>query len=373
MNSNTISTQKKMFLHAVNLMGKSVKGKHIVFQSDDWGSERMPSRSVYNSLLDQNWLKVDSCPYSRYDSLENSSDIQNLVAVLDKYKDHNGKPVNFTLNFNVSNPDYHKIYQSDFNEYFYKDLATSYEMKNSHDVFQLIQKGSQERFFDCQYHGKQHFNTRAYLDLLKNESGSVRKAFDYGFYALSFNNVSDIKLPYLATYYPFKGSDRVKDCLDGIALFEKSFGKKPVSFIAPVYIWNKEIEQEILKNGIKGIQGLYFRKDFELDKNGKLSYRFINQVKKDRINTIRNCFFEPSTSVNYDWLSNCLYEISVAFMHNKPAVICSHRLNFIGSIFEENSYKNLAMLDLLLKSILKLWPEVNFTSTSDLLKLYEND
>lgn len=373
MNFNNVTIKKKIFLHGVNLMGKNIKGKHIIFQSDDWGSERMPSRSVYNSLLKQNWIKIASCPYSKYDSLETSLDIERLTNLLDKHKDHKGNPVNFTLNFNVSNPDFDKISNSNFEDYFYKDISTSYQLKNSHNVFKLIEKGTEEGFFDCQYHGKQHLNPKAYMDLLKDSKSSVRKAFDYDYYALSFQNNSDIKIPYLATYYPFEGYDRIKDCIDGVTIFEKAFKKRPSSFIAPVYIWNKEIEDEILKNGIKGIQGLYFRKDFELNKEGEISYRFNNQVRKDRINMIRNCFFEPSINSTFDWLSNCLYEISVAFMHNQPAVICSHRLNYIGSIFQENSDKNLAMLDLLLKSILKLWPEVNFTSTSDLIKLYEND
>jgi hypothetical protein len=67
----------------------------------------------------------------------------------------------------------------------------------------------------------------------------------------------------------------------------------------------------------------------------------------------RNCTFEPSRNQDYDWVNRCLKEIEIAFRWGKPAVINSHRVNFIGSIFPENREKSLQKLKTLLKEVQK--------------------
>jgi hypothetical protein len=46
----------------------------------------------------------------------------------------------------------------------------------------------------------------------------------------------------------------------------------------------------------------------------------------------RNATFEPSRNQGFDWISSCLGEINIAFRWGKPAVINSHRVNYIGGI-----------------------------------------
>jgi hypothetical protein len=84
---------------------------------------------------------------------------------------------------------------------------------------------------------------------------------------------------------------------------------------------------------------------------------------------IRNTHFEPVLNENKDWINRCLQDISNAFLFNKPAIISSHRINYISSISEQNGKKGLADLKKLLKEILKRWPDIEFVSTADLLKL----
>ena len=66
----------------------------------------------------------------------------------------------------------------------------------------------------------------------------------------------------------------------------------------------------------------------------------------------RNCFFEPVQS-GKDWVDSCLNEISFAFRWNKPAIISSHRLNYIGALYKENRENGLTKLGSLLKQIMK--------------------
>jgi hypothetical protein len=67
-----------------------------------------------------------------------------------------------------------------------------------------------------------------------------------------------------------------------------------------------------------------------------------------------------------NWVDSCLAQIQTAFLFSKPAVICSHRINFIGFINEKNRVRGLQDLDNLLKKIVKKWPDVIFISTDQL-------
>ena len=80
----------------------------------------------------------------------------------------------------------------------------------------------------------------------------------------------------------------------------------------------------------------------------------------------RNATFEPSKNQNTDWVDQCLSEIDIAFRWNKPAVINSHRVNYIGSIHEKNRTNSLRALRELLQRIVQTWPEVEFLSSEQL-------
>jgi hypothetical protein len=61
--------------------------------------------------------------------------------------------------------------------------------------------------------------------------------------------------------------------------------------------------------------------------------------------------------------------IQVAFLYNKPAVISSHRVNYVGYIDSKNRDIGLGQLKKLLERVVERWPDVNFIST-DQLKNY---
>ena len=81
---------------------------------------------------------------------------------------------------------------------------------------------------------------------------------------------------------------------------------------------------------------------------------------------IRNCNFEPSYNYHKDWAAIAMNGVRIAFEQKKPAIICSHRLNYIGRIDEENRKRNLVSLEKLLTEITKKWPDVEFMTTPEL-------
>jgi hypothetical protein len=81
---------------------------------------------------------------------------------------------------------------------------------------------------------------------------------------------------------------------------------------------------------------------------------------------VRNAYFEPFSDPSIDWVGSCLKDISKAFFWKIPAIISAHRVNFIGAIVPENRENNLMLLNRLLGSVLKTWPEVEFMTSDQL-------
>jgi len=61
-----------------------------------------------------------------------------------------------------------------------------------------------------------------------------------------------------------------------------------------------------------------------------------------------------------------LKKIDIAFSWHKPAIICTHRINYMGELDPGNRKVNLRLFKELLQRILKQWPDVEFM-TSDKL------
>ena len=110
------------------------------------------------------------------------------------------------------------------------------------------------------------------------------------------------------------------------------------------------------------------------DKGVKWLYRGFQgtRTKAGLIRTCRNCFWEPSTKPDYDYFSDCMKRIEIAFKWGKAANICAHRLNFIGSIDSKNTDRNLPEFKRLLQEIVKRWPDVEFVTSDQLGEIIEN-
>lgn len=58
-----------------NTFGYKTNRKIVVFESDDWGSIRMPSKLAYSNLLKKG-IGVDKSLYDTLDSLEKKEDLE---------------------------------------------------------------------------------------------------------------------------------------------------------------------------------------------------------------------------------------------------------------------------------------------------------
>lgn len=360
-----------------NSRGWKTGRKIVVIESDDWGGIRMPNLKAYNDLLGKG-IRVDLCPYNKYDTLANAEDFDALFSVLSKHCDFRMNNPIITFNTNVVNPDFIKIKRENFEEYFFEDFTTTLNRYYPNEnVFDLWKEGINNKFIFPQFHGREHINPEIWLELLKNGQKDFRDAFNNNLCGLSFVTSKEIKLPYLASLiYQSEGQkENVKTSIvEGSEIFNRIFGFRSKSFIAPVYTWSSELEETFHKAGIKYIQGSNSHKDYDFAKGSNNHIRHVmgDSNEFEQIYLHRNCSFEPSIYNQRDNVDNCLKEIENAFLWGKPAVISMHRLNFIGVLNEENRKKNLKDLDLLLHNILNRWKNVEFMHTSMLGDIISN-
>ena len=361
-----------------NAQGAGVNRKIVVFESDDWGSIRMPNSGVYKRYKELGF-DIGSCPYSRNDTLANSDDLHALFEILRAFKDKNGNHPKFTFNTVMANPLFEKIRASEYTEYFYEPFPeTLGRYYPNEKVFDLWKQGIEEKLIQPQFHGREHVNVLSWLSLLRVGNEPLLKAFELGFWGIPKSFYGSDRINIQAAFGGVSLQDlefSANNLREGLQLFEELFGFKSKTFIPNNYIFPEELQSVLLNAGVVGVQGM--KKQKTPQQNGGIVTRNIYTGKRNewqQIYTIRNAIFEPSQMPeNFNNVCRCLNEIKNSFFWNKLAIISSHRLNFIGSIDEGNRTRNLVMLEELLRQILRRWPEVVFLSSDELVEtLREN-
>ena len=356
-----------------NTIGFTTNRKLIVLESDDWGSNRMPSKEVFE-LLKEKGLTNDNIRYDRYDTLANATDLAAMFEVLHSVKDRNGRPAAVTPVSVLANPDYKKIETTGFKEYHYELFTDSLTKRGEEKAINLWKEGIDGGFFVPQYHGREHLNVARWMKALQAGHEATHIAFGQGVYGISFLNDRQVEDSYLAAYDYFEPSEieQLKEItIDGLNQFEKIFGFRSSYFVPPNGPLSAKLNPVLSDNGIRGIQTARFiySEPVGMGLTKKRIRYFGMKTKYNQVYTLRNAFFEPSEPTSFSWVDKCLADIEFAFTYKKPAVISSHRVNFIGSIHPENRDRGLSQLKELLKSIVKKWPDVEFITSGELISL----
>lgn len=359
------------------MFGWRTKRHLVVIESDDWGTIRMPSREVYEEFM-RRGIRVDKDPYCRYDNLATKHDLENLFEVLQSVKDMNGHPAVITANTLSANPVFDKIMDSEFTQYYFEPFTETLKRDAAHaDAFEMWKDGMTAGVFHPQSHGREHLYVKKWLQTLRNGDKVTRTAFDLGTWGLTAFVDPSIHEYYMGAFNSCEDADiREFEIIidDALRMFKDIFCYDSKSFTPTTYEWSPKIEPCLVLHGVRYIQ-CRFQQTIPLDddKTKKTSWRGFQgtKTKAGLIRTLRNCFWEPSTKENYDWYSDCLKRIEIAFKHGKAANICAHRLNFIGSIDSKNTDRTLPEFKRLLQSIVNRWPDVEFMTSDQLGEIIE--
>jgi hypothetical protein len=368
----------------VNIGGWSTKSKIIVIESDDWGSIRMPSRIAFDNLL-KDGIPVDKSPYCKFDNLCATDDVQKLFEILLKHKDQAGNNPKITANAVMANPNFGKIKAAKYQNYYYETFDQTLDrFFPNNNPLKIWKEGIDSHLFLPQFHGREHLNVALWLKLLQNDDVVFKSAFEQECWGLSNDVYNKIPKSIQAAFDYDEVADLAfmeESISDGLKIFKDIFGFQSQSFIPNNYIWPSQLNNVLLDNGVSIVQGMKFQllpKPQGETKRQKIR-RYnekANSQSSGFINTVRNVQFEPSllsTNDKSQAVQDCINQIKTAFLWNKPAIISVHRINFCGTLQTSNRDENLKLFDLLLKEIIKKWPEVHFMDTVSLAKIIANN
>lgn len=360
-----------------NARGWCTNRKIVVIESDDWGSIRMRDQASFDKLL-QSGIRVDRSKYNCLDSLEKKEDLELLFDVLGNHKDQHGNTAKFTTNMVMNNPDFEKIKADDYQQYHSRTFLDSYKYYYQEDLKSFWFEGIDQQLVQPQFHAREHLNVNLWMRDLQYKQSDTQLAFKHHFFGLTTKTSSPYQINYLAAYRAeseeeLKSINRI--LIEGLAEFENVFGFKSKSFIACNYVWPKELEKTLLDNGVKTIQTQRGRTkpQINLDGKPKIKYHYTGQKNKyNQVYTVRNVLFEPFENEALDWVNKALNDIQNAFFWKKPAIISSHRINYVSQMSVIHRDDNLKNLNRLLQQIVEKWPTVEFMSSDELGNLIKS-
>jgi hypothetical protein len=358
---------KKIF----NLLGWKTKRKLIVFTSDDWGSIRVESKMIQEALINDGFSMLSN-RFNAYDTLESNTDLELLFQVLEKHKDHKGNHPVITAVTNVANPDFEKIKENDFKEYFFEPFTTTLKRYPNHDrVLDLYHQGIQKNIFVPEFHGREHLHVASWIKALQANNLKVHQAFNRKFFFIDKKDLAQAIPHGFGTAYQVFEANEIKEhqsiVASGLELFETIFKYKAVLFVPPAQVYSTRLESIANSIGIRLIDVPLLQTNQTIGNSLYSKFNFTGKANAlGQQYLVRNAVFEPNMNNTDDGVAECLNAIEQAFLSNKPAVVSNHRAAFVGGIDEKNRTKGLNALDSLLSQILNKWPDAEFLSAREL-------
>jgi hypothetical protein len=350
-----------------NIPGWRTNRKIVVIESDDWGAIRMSSKDAFESLVSKG-VPIATNHYCKFDCLESAEDLSMLFEVLQSVRDKHGRPATLTAVSVVANPDFDRIRNDQYQSYHYEPVTTTWSRYGHKGISELVRQGVDDRLFIPQFHGREHLNITSWLKSLRAGNLDTIEAFNFGVYGIRPRNAVS-RINFQAAFDFDEETDlniHKKAIEEGLDLFKTIYGCDARYFIPTNGPFSNSLEKTAAAHSI----AFMGTSKIQLEPVGsgqtrRVFHRLGQQNAAGQLYLTRNAFFEPSAS-SKDWVSQCMKEIKTAFIWQKPAVISSHRVNYIGSLDPHNRARGLVELKSLLNNIIATWPDVEFLSSDQL-------
>jgi len=361
--------------HARNVRGLRTGQRIVVFESDDWGAIRMPSRAAFEALNNSR-NGVELSRYDAVDCLENEDDLEALSEVLSSVADAEGRPGQFTANMVMGNPDFDAIRDGQFERFVHEPFHVSYERYHGKDLRRVWRELASAGLVRHQFHAREHLNAPFWLADLRAANPATQEAFDQGFYGLKCRTGRPGRRDYLAAYDPATVGQLPEYWAileDGLRMYEEVFGEPSLSMVPCNYVWPEEFDEVLAEQGTRFLQGssVEFRitPGVERFATQTVRRRFGARRRSGLHDLVRNVTFEPYRSEATDHVDRALQQVRTAFFWGKPAVICTHRINYVAGMRPDLRDRHLQGLRRLLEAITKQWPDAAFRSSDELARM----
>lgn len=359
--------------NAKNIRGWRTKRKLVAFSVDDYGNVRLDSKEA-RRRMDKEGLKVYN-RFDAYDTLETKEDLEILFEALSSVKDKNGHHAVFTPFAMPANLNFERIAESLFTKFEYELLPETFSKLPGYEgTWELLKEGIDKKFIVPQFHGREHLNLKVFEEALERKDPVTLTALKNRSYtSIGPSPYKTISVTAAFEFWEIEENERFAEIIkDGLQAFEKVYGYPSPHFNPPGGREHPRIHKALHEAGVKYIDTPLVKQEHQ----GKGVYkRVINYTGKrndlGQIFMVRNCVFEPTEKMPFNWVDYCLKQVEAAFRWNRPAVISSHRVNFCGHIDPENRRKGIEALQQLLAEISKRWPDVEFVSATDICDMID--
>lgn len=350
------------------ILGWKTHRKIIVIESDDWGSFRFKNsdtRDKYIRSYDpRGWMHYNDC-------FESYQDLKDLEHTLRSVKDKNNRPVCFTFLMNPANPDFKKIQASGFEKYYFETFKETLANRNDGKrIEKWYKEALTDKLIEIGFHGREHLNEMAWMHDLKNKDEITLIGFHDNIWGhnILFDNTTNKRHRSTYKIQEYNELDALESNIkQGIDILNQMFGIKTTYFVPPDGPYHLKLNNALIHSGILCI-GLPKKHNNPLEPKWYRSKLFWlgKKTKEGLICITRNVSFEPGSPRANDWVAKAMCDINKSFKQKSPAVISTHRANYVGSLNTENRINGLKQLKALLNQIVKTWPDVEFITSSEM-------
>jgi hypothetical protein len=350
------------------------KFRAVVFESDDWGACEHVRNQEDAALLQPILEKLTQEPVRLNSTLESPEDLQQLYQVLETARGCDGRPAVFTTFMCLGNPDYAAIAESDFHEY--HDIGIDEGVPAGWERGDLIGKwreGVHRGVIAPEFHaGLHHTSPHLWLELLRSDGPQAQAA------RVLFEHNAYVQRQHLPEYHKMNAKAQHDWVHRAVQRFERIFGFLPragvTSDALPMteVIWSVNgLEIFCLKNSRnhRGEVVAYHTKPWNSQDiycpmgayNERLDLIYLNRnVHMDGI----------AFTGKVQEISKLTTAISANWQRNEPAVINTHRGNYVSLDSEKAALGRQALRELLVW--LMQQNGVRFLTTAEVGQLYRD-
>ena len=335
----------------------------VLLQSDDWGRVGVRDEEGRDELRSAG-LRLGECPYDLY-SLETAKDICATIETLQSVKDSARQPACLEMNFVTANVDFQARAAQDSGRIVLKPLLEGLPGSWSRPgLYEAYGEGIKKRVFAAALHGATHFCQQAATEAMaqNGQRGELLRM------------LWKAETPYIHWRMPWIGYeywDPDREPRDrflareeqqrwiGFAAesFRTFFGQRAVSACAPGYRANDATARSWRDQGIRVAQ------------NGPGALRAPHFDELGLLHTYRSVDFEPALNSDLRW-EHCLATARSWFAAGVPFIISVHSINFHSTLAPFRQ-KTLALLRELLCGLAKVYPDLLFVNSSQMLEIVE--
>jgi hypothetical protein len=300
----------------------------VALQSDDWGLAGFIPQGAALQGIDRGLLSPGRFPEVYWGStLEDSASVAELCGILAAQRGRDGLPAVLQANYVLGSLGW----ESEGNgwawrEYFLPEVPAAYARPG---LWQAVRRGMELGVWRPEYHALWHYDPRLRKQRVQ-EDPAARLAAERGVMIFPGSE----RAWELGPWRPLPELAAELDL--GLQRFGALFGRGPSSIIAPDYTWDARCEDLWESRELTVIQAKREQRYPGMGAGWRprlwkyLRQRWDHWAQPDRLYLERNCRFEPVQAIAMETVvQDCLAEIRRAWTRGQPAVVESHRINFV--------------------------------------------